>query len=279
MAGAFSPVTLGRQINRVEAGGFVLTEAAYPPASSLPRHAHELACMTLVLKGSCTETVGRRPRECTPYSILIKPAGEVHSNRYGRGGAQCLIIEVKPERLESISSFTDALGRVEHARGGLLPALAARLYKEFRIKDSASKLAVEGLVLEMLAGVACHGPRALSPRPPHWLLEAREICDEHFTSQISLTNVAKSVGIHPAHLARTFRRHYRCTVGEYVRRLRLDYAVRELARTDKTVAEIATEVGFYDQSHFNHTFKLQTGMAPNEFRAAVKGRKSATSAH
>jgi AraC-like DNA-binding protein len=65
-------------------------------------------------------------------------------------------------------------------------------------------------------------------------------------------------------------------VGEYIRRLRLDYAMQELAQSAKAIAEVALEVGFYDQSHFTHAFKLHTGMTPAQFRSAVQTGKSHT---
>jgi len=82
--------------------------------------------------------------------------------------------------------------------------------------------------------------------------------------------VAISAGVHPSYLARTFRKFYGCTVGDYVRRLRVDYAVRELKESDKSLAEIATAAGFYDQSHFTHEFKSHLRMTPAEFRAAFR---------
>lgn len=73
---------------------------------------------------------------------------------------------------------------------------------------------------------------------------------------LSLSNVAEVVGVHPTHLAKMFRRHYGCTIGEYIRMLRLDYAAKLLAQPNKTLSAIALVAGFYDQSHFAHFFKL-----------------------
>jgi AraC family transcriptional regulator len=101
-------------------------------------------------------------------------------------------------------------------------------------------------------------------------VRARELCHEQFAQSISLAGVAHSVGVHPAHLARMFRRHYQCTVGEYIRRLRLDHAARELTRSDRPVVDIASASGFYDQSHFTHAFKLHTGLTPTGYRSETK---------
>jgi AraC family transcriptional regulator len=78
--------------------------------------------------------------------------------------------------------------------------------------------------------------------------------------------------VHPVHLARTFRRYYHCSPGEYVRRLRLESATRELCASDASLIEIALAAGYCDQSHFSKSFKRHTGMSPARFRASCRPR-------
>jgi AraC family transcriptional regulator len=85
--------------------------------------------------------------------------------------------------------------------------------------------------------------------------------------------------VDPAHLARTFRAHYRCSIGDFVRRLRVERASCELTDTDTPMADIALGLGFFDQSHFSRVFKDQTGLTPTEFRAASRPRHSRANPH
>ncbi|MBA4183537.1 MAG: helix-turn-helix transcriptional regulator, partial [Acidobacteria bacterium] len=78
--------------------------------------------------------------------------------------------------------------------------------------------------------------------------------------------------IHPVHLARTFRRSYGYTIAEYVRRLRVDFACSALASSNESLAEIAVNAGFSDQSRFSKTFKRLTNLTPAEYRAAIHSR-------
>ena len=71
-------------------------------------------------------------------------------------------------------------------------------------------------------------------------------------------------------LAREFRRRFGCSIGDYVRRLRIEFACRELAISDVPLYEIAFAAGFSDHSHFARTFKRATGMTPGAYRAASK---------
>src|SRR6266576_3781366 len=109
-------------------------------------------------------------------------------------------------------------------------------------------------------------------RIPLWLAEARDFVHGHFNDPLNLTQIAQTVGVHPTHLARAFKRHYQGSVGEYMRRLRLDWASKQLRTSEDSIAQIAAAAGFYDQSHFIHTFKRSTGFTPAEFRRETVNR-------
>jgi AraC family transcriptional regulator len=132
---------------------------------------------------------------------------------------------------------------------------------------------VEGLILEFL-GNASRSLFRPPARTPPWLERARDLCHAHFAEQLTLGDIAKSVGAHPTHIARSFKKHYGATVGEYIRGLRLDWAAARLESTDDSIADIAAAAGFYDQSHFSHNFKKYLGVTPVEFRASGSSRKT-----
>ncbi len=72
--------------------------------------------------------------------------------------------------------------------------------------------------------------------------------------------------MHPVHFAATFRRYFGCSVGEYRRRRRIQLAHDKLADPELTLAHVAADVGFADQSHLTRAFKRFTGMTPGEYR-------------
>jgi AraC family transcriptional regulator len=55
-------------------------------------------------------------------------------------------------------------------------------------------------------------------------------------------------------------------MGEYLRRFRVREACKRLGGRELTLAEIALQVGFADQSHFTRVFKRLTGLTPGEYR-------------
>jgi AraC family transcriptional regulator len=87
---------------------------------------------------------------------------------------------------------------------------------------------------------------------------------------LTISSIAESVGVHPGYLAAEFRRIYQTTIGEYMRKLRVDFACREIARTGVPLVQIALESGFSNQSQFCTTFKRVTGMTPAAYRAILR---------
>jgi AraC family transcriptional regulator len=272
MTSAPSPLILSDQDRRLEIPGFVVTETYRPAGLVLPMHFHEHANVALTLEGWFRETVGAEPYEVSPASVIFRPAGEKHSNRYGKSAARCLIIEVKPERLATIRAVTQILERASYVEGRLVSDFAARILREFQMPDVIAPLAIEALVLEMLVHCARRPPKA-NGRAPQWLRMAKEIAHERFSDSLSLSAVARLLGVHPAHLAKMFRSHYNCTLGDYIRGLRLDRAAGLLVRSEQSLSAIALSAGFYDQSHFARLFKLRFGVTPGVFRADLRTPK------
>jgi AraC family transcriptional regulator len=142
--------------------------------------------------------------------------------------------------------------------------------------DDLSPLAMEGLALELLVAASRYPVSIAEHRVPAWLRRVTDILQDRFAETFSLADLAATVEVCPDHLARVFRRYQGCTVGEYVRRLRVDFARRRLASSDARLVEIALAAGFSDQSHLTKTFKQHTGMTPGEFRASWRSRRGGT---
>jgi len=147
-----------------------------------------------------------------------------------------------------------------------------RLHKEFLQNDTASMLAIEGLMFEILAGVSRKQMEFLDLKPPAWLKQVIEILHARFLDDLSLSVISQAVDVHPVHLCREFRHHYHSTVGDYIRKLRIDYACQQMLNPDISLAEIASAAGFADQSHFTRTFKRVVGLPPASFRSNLSTR-------
>ena len=101
---------------------------------------------------------------------------------------------------------------------------------------------------------------------PSWLHDARDHIDAHLQKPITLRSLAGVARVHPVHFAASFRRYFGCSAGEYLRRRRLNFVRASLRNPDLSLAQIAEEAGFADQSHMTRVFKRFSGMAPGRYR-------------
>ena len=101
---------------------------------------------------------------------------------------------------------------------------------------------------------------------PRWLALAVEYLHAHRLDAVQLGDVARAVGVSPSQLAHGFRERLGTTPGEYLRRLRVEWAAARLLDRDSSIAEIALRAGFYDQSHFTRVFRRQYGITPTAWR-------------
>ena len=249
--------------------GFTLTEGRHPAGSRLPWHTHPGPTLCFVYAGAFTESFGSTTLECTPGTFKITPAGERHANRFGREETRGLLVEADADRVERLGGPAGLLGERLSVRDERLVTLSWRIADELRRHDAAAPLAIEGLLLEVLAGAARERELRLGGGIPHWLSDARDYLHDPGDAR-SLAELAAAVGVHPATLARGFRRAYGCSVGAYLRRLRVARAARRLAESDAPLAEIALSAGFSDQSHFSNVFRRETGLSPSAFRRASR---------
>jgi len=259
----------GGPVRIARVGGFTLTEGVHADGTALPWHTHSGPTMCFVLQGSFTEISGGVSIACRPATFKVTPAGERHCDRFDQGDVRGLMIEVDPARVEGVRPYSRLLEERVAFQGGLLAAIAGRIHQEFRRMDQAAPLAIEGLLLELLAAGA-RSSSQVSGTQQGWLGDVIEMLRSHSGSHWTLSQLAAAVQVHPVTLARAFRRAHACSVGEYVRRLRLERAAQELGETTRPIAEIAMTAGFADQSHFSNVFRRQTGMSPSAFRRSLR---------
>ncbi len=247
-----------------------LTEIIYPPKHKTAEHSHELAYFSLTLNGNYTKLYGTQRVECVPQTLVFHPPYQKQSGCCGESGGRAFLIEIQSQLFEHINRHAVITDRLTVCRGGSLIRFAMRLYKEFRHMDELSPLTIEGLALEMLAQASRRRDKDSHLKGQPWLEQAREIIDTSFAEALTIPRLAKLVGIHPVYLASEFRKAYHTTIGEYTRKLRVDFACREISGTDTPLVQIALASGFSSQSHFCSTFKRMTGMTPAYYRAMLR---------
>ena len=88
----------------------------------------------------------------------------------------------------------------------------------------------------------------------------------HYGQNLEVKSLARLAGISQSQFERRFNRIFGATPYEYLLRVRITAARTLLESTDRTIADIACETGFYDHSHFTRTFKRVVGISPGRYR-------------
>jgi AraC family transcriptional regulator len=264
------PPVEARRMRRVEAGGFSVSEGIHKHGAELPWHHHETPTICFVLQGAFTEMWRGGSIACSSSTLKITPAGDRHCDKFNRGDVRGLLIEADAAQVAAIRPYSAVLDERVSFKAGLVSSIAWRIYDELHRMDAATPLAIEGLLLELVASASRLRDQNGGSERPRWLEDARERIHAELAARPSLTGLAATVDVHPVTLARAFRRAFGCTVGEYVRSLRIERAAHQLVNTDFSLAEIAIAAGFSDQSHFSNLFRRHTGLSPFQFRRAVR---------
>ena len=258
-------------LGRIEVGGVRVMRSRFTPLTRLGTHAHACACLTVVVKGNVVKSFARSTLEVDSPHAVAMPPEEPHRARFGSAGAEVVMVEPMHDLERLLGENMRLFGRVQPIRDPAVSALAWQLRRELSQPDAVTPLAVTGLVLELLAHAARRDP-ARRVRPA-WIAAAEEYLRAHFADRVGLDEVAVATGQSPGRVSRGFRSHLGVSPWEYVRRLRIDWAVHQLSTTDRPLSEIALDAGFADQSHFTRAFKRRIGASPGAFRRDARGAR------
>lgn len=262
----------GETVRRYGTDHAVVREIRFPGAARIPMHAHATTLLNFVLRGGYRESWPRRGTvECDPGSFLFHPSGADHAETFSPEGATCLTIELDPDWVASVSA--DDPVPIDHASmgKGRWSWAAVRLRSEIRRPDGLTPLVLEGLFLSLLGLALRSGRRDGGGRPPAGVERIRRMLHDRFADSPRIGELAGEAGIDPSRLARLFRHHYGASPGAYLRRVRVEHALRRLEDPEASLAAVAAEAGFADQSHFTRVFRRHTGTTPGAYRADLLG--------
>jgi len=253
----------GRTLSFADASSVRLAETSYAPGEVLRQHAHERPHFCFVVHGDYVESSGAHEYNRSTASLMFLPAGVAHSEAHRQTGRH-FMIELSPRFVDGVT-LPAALTEIP-PRSAVL--MAARLHAHFRMNEHVDEEQCLDLVWELLAFLDHH-----DRHPERWLERARSAIHDHYAGTIRLSWLARDAGVHPVYLAQQFRKVFGCTVGDYVRQLRVEHARRALAGGRSPISAIALDAGFSDQSHLSRHFRRALGTTPAAYREAVGNKQ------
>jgi AraC family transcriptional regulator len=213
-------------------------------------------------------------------TMIIIPAGSLSRWRWSGSGESTHIL-VEPQLLARVAAEAIDLNpdRVELPPVYALadPAVQAAMLAldaELRAGGPGGRLLAESLgnvlAVHLLRRFSAPGPTDVHPGgvlSRHKLRTVIEYIHEHLDAELSLDHLAAVAHVSPYHFARLFKHSTGLPPHQYVIACRIERAKELLRGRDRLpLAEVATEVGFADQSHFTRHFKRLVGVTPRRFR-------------
>lgn len=255
-------------------------------------HYHPEFELTLILEGSGQRLIGDSVEEYAPGDLVLLGSNLPHTYHSGpvEGLHRALVCQFRPGLLgESFLALPEMqplktlLAQAEHGlsfslvAGAQRTALLQRLCNLTSLAQSARMLELLGifnaLAREASARRIC-GPKLLPARVED-RRRIEKICGllcESYLEPIDYQRLAETLNLSHASLCRFFRRSTGKTMTDYVNEYRISMAAQLLRETDKSIIEIAFEVGFGNYSHFNRQFQKIKGKTPRTFRSTFANR-------
>jgi PAS domain S-box-containing protein len=108
--------------------------------------------------------------------------------------------------------------------------------------------------------------RIKQPREHVALDEVIRFIGEHYAEELSTQRLAGIAGLSISALGRNFKKTFHITPAQYISRYRVQQACRLLSQSGRSMASIAHDCGFCDQSHFNRIFRKIIHATPSSYR-------------
>ncbi len=211
-----------------------------------------------------------------PGRISIMPPGEIHDGvRHQDNAYRLKTFRIAPELIGGYLSEIYDTDRELHFGGAMVenPQLANRLmglFSQIQQGESVSTLSVEQswfhLLAPLLSELGLNAPvesrGGLSEKHWSWV---RDYCHAHLAEKIVLEQLAALCGLSRYQFLRRFEKTTGVTPHAWLTRLRLEHACRLMRHSNSSIAEVASDVGFYDQSHFNRAFRQAYGVPPSRY--------------
>jgi len=153
-----------------------------------------------------------------------------------------------------------SMASIEKRKNNRLDDLFTKEEKE-RLYDEVSNARTDDALLDATESFLARNLRFDAPDPR--LLFATKRLDQDLGLRIE--DLSKELNLSSATLRNLFREHVGLSPKEYTRILRIKKALQTGNQNEESLAAMAFDLGYYDQAHFNHDFKLAIGLSPGNY--------------
>jgi AraC family transcriptional regulator len=253
---------LGSTRRKYDAGGVVVSEIEYHERVFEGWHFHKNRHITFIVSGGNREQRKHAEVEASPGAVMIYNSGELHRNLNTLHPSKNINIEIDDVFFINHSLDPSSFQTLSPENPELrLSALKA--YRECLVDDANSILAIHAILLNLL------GPQRrdrMSHERPPWVRRVKDAIHDRWDEKLSLKELSRVAGVHPVTISKNFSKYFACSLGDYIRRVKIEKSLCLIKQKNTTLTEVAFRSGFADQSHFIRTFKAATGFLPKEYK-------------
>jgi AraC family transcriptional regulator len=209
--------------------------------------------------------------------VCVIPAGHAHSAAW-TSDAQLTIIAVKPAFLRELARANGyhAHDIVPHYASvdPFMWHMARTIEQQLQLRRVLERSYVESVAIVLGQHLLHHYSDAPVPAgaagglPRYKIRRAVDYIRAHHHEEIGFKDIADQLDMSPFHFARMFKQSMQESPQQYIMRCRIESAKKLLIESEKSIADIAFEVGYKSQSYFTTRFALLVGMTPAVFRGA-----------
>jgi len=189
----------GRVPHRWTADSISLAPVVHDHERVNDSHAHEAACVLLMLNGEYRETAALRSFRYERFTAVYHPPGIEHQDVIGAPGVRLVVFEFRPDLLEGAETNRSKLRSLRDVTGS---RAAWDLLKLYRDAPDSDPLDFEVRGLQLIAAMA-----PLARETPRDLPSAQRACEylhANFRRPVTMTDLARAASTHPVYLARCF---------------------------------------------------------------------------
>ena len=240
------------------------------PADRPYAESHSSYSVAYVRKGSFGLKARGATHDLVAGSLMVGHPGDEYkcTHDHHACGDECLAFHFAPEFVESLG------GPTEPWRAGAVPPLAEMMVLG-EMNRGWDELGFV-FVSRFLSLFSNKQPekRNVSAADRRRAVEAALWIDARSSEEISLEKAAAQAGLSPFHFLRVFSAALGVTPHQYLVRSRLRRAARLLADEERSITDIALDVGFADLSNFVRSFRRAAGVSPRGFRRLSKSARA-----
>lgn len=237
------------------------------------RHVHESFCIGAVTEGSRVMSYGDTSIVIPKNALFVINQGEAHSFKSADPAHSYMILSVPPAYMQAFNArIAGKTQPVPHFKN--TPIHDMELYLKicsiFEKKDKAgSNLHQESALFSLLSLLILRHtvePPGVSQKGLHGRT-VRRVCEfigTHYAESLSLKQLSGEAGLSPFYFQRLFLEKTGISPHDYLIQIRIGKA-RQMLIKGYSIAHVALDTGFSDQSHFTRTFQRLMGTTPGEY--------------